>query len=88
MNAGNAAEVKVSRFKITVKGNMLETDPEMARTIARFSPVAWQHISFIGKYEFFNRGHVINIQEVIEKIITDFKIDISAVNHEWQGLQR
>jgi TnpA family transposase len=59
----------------------LEADPEMARTIARFSPVAWQHISFIGKYEFYNRGDIINIQEVIEKIIADFKIDISAASH-------
>lgn len=53
----------------------------MARAITRFSPVAWQHISFIGKYEFYNRGDIINIQEVIEKIMADFKIDISSASH-------
>ncbi len=42
--------------------HFLSVDPEMARTIAQFSLVAWQHISFIDKYEFYNRGHVINIQ--------------------------
>ena len=59
----------------------MEIDPEMARTIVRFSPVAWQHISFIGKYEFYNRGDIINIQELIENIIATLKIDISAVRH-------
>jgi hypothetical protein len=39
----------------------------MAKEILRFSPVAWQHINFIGKYEFYNRVDVLNIQEVIKK---------------------
>jgi hypothetical protein len=51
-------------------------------------PVAWQHISFIGKYEFYNRGDVINIQKVIENIVDDFKIDISATEHKQKGLQK
>lgn len=37
-------------------------DLVMAKQILRFSPVAWQHINFIGKYEFYNRGDTINIQ--------------------------
>ena len=37
-------------------------DPEMAKEILRFSPVAWQHINFIGKYEFYNRVDILNIQ--------------------------
>jgi len=65
----------------TLYQHYMEIDPEMARTIARFSPVAWQHISFIGKYEFYNRGDIINIQELIENIIATIKIDISAVSH-------
>jgi hypothetical protein len=51
--------------------------------ILRFSParpVAWQHINFIGKYEFYNRGDVLNIQEVIKKFTDVFKIDISPVS--------
>jgi hypothetical protein len=57
-------------------------DPEKTKEIIRFSPVAWQHISFIGKYEFCNRGDVINIQEVMENIIANLKIDISSTGHD------
>jgi len=53
-------------------------DPEKSKEIVHFSPIAWQHISFIGKYEFYNRDDAINIQEVIENIIGELKIDISA----------
>jgi TnpA family transposase len=56
-------------------------DPDMAKQILRFSPVAWQHINFIGKYEFYNRGDVIDIKEVIKNIISAFEIDIPAVSH-------
>ena len=51
-------------------------------TLMEMSPVsldAWQHINVIGKYEFYNRSDFINIQELIENIIADLKIDISAV---------
>jgi hypothetical protein len=34
------------------------------------------------KYEFYNRGDIINIQQLIENIIADLKIDISATGHE------
>jgi hypothetical protein len=54
---------------------------DMAKEILRFSPVAWQHINFIGKYEFYNRGDVLNIQEVIKNFTDVFKIDISSVSH-------
>ncbi len=53
--------------------------PDMAKQILRFSPVAWQHINFIGKYEFYNRADMPNIQEVIKNIIAGFENDISAV---------
>nr|WP_305910342.1 transposase [Methylomarinum sp. Ch1-1]MDP4523090.1 transposase [Methylomarinum sp. Ch1-1] len=43
------------------------SDPSKAKEILRFSPVAWQHINFIGKYEFYNQGSLLNIQEVIKK---------------------
>ena len=54
-------------------------DPKMAKEILRFSPVAWQHINFIGKYEFYNRGDMLNIQEGIKNFIAGFEIDISSV---------
>ena len=56
-----------------------DVDPEKVKILSRLSPVAWQHISFIGKYEFYNRENPINIQEVIEFLIVDSKIDISSI---------
>ena len=58
----------------------LTIDPEKAKEILRFSPVAWQHINFIGKYEFYNREHIVNIQDVIKKLIGEFEIDIPAAS--------
>jgi hypothetical protein len=54
-------------------------DPEMAKAIRRFSPVAWRHINFIGKYEFYARTDVLNIQELINNIVASFEINISPV---------
>jgi len=45
-------------------------------------PEKEKYISFIGKYEFYNRRDVINIQQLIENIIAGFKIDISATGYE------
>ncbi|MDZ4150857.1 MAG: Tn3 family transposase [Methylicorpusculum sp.] len=56
------------------------SDPSKAKEILRFSPVAWQHINFIGKYEFYNRGSLVSIQEVIKNLIGDFEIDFSAAS--------
>ena len=55
-------------------------NPEKAREIIRLSPVAWQHISFIGKYEFYNKMNSIEIQIVIEKLIDNIKNNISSVD--------
>ncbi len=57
-----------------------DVDPEKAKIISQLSPVAWQHISFIGKYEFYNRENPINIQEVIKFLLADSKIDILAAS--------
>ena len=35
-------------------GHYKEIDSEKTRKISKLSPVAWRHISFIGKYEFYN----------------------------------
>lgn len=64
----------------TLYQHYCSVDPEKAKEIVRFSPIAWQHINFIGRYEFYNRGDIINIQEVIENIIDDFEIVFSAVS--------
>jgi TnpA family transposase len=64
----------------TLHQHYQKVDPEMAKQIIRFSPVAWQHINFIGKYEFYNRVDIINIQELIKNIISAFEIDISSAS--------
>ncbi len=57
-----------------------DVDPEKAKIIRRLSTVAWQHLSFIGKYEFYNRENPINIQEVIKFLLAESEIDISTVS--------
>ena len=57
----------------------LKVEPDKANKISRLSPVAWQHISFIGKYEFYNRRVSINIQEVIDYLVSHSEIDFLAV---------
>jgi TnpA family transposase len=53
-----------------------DTEPEKLKIISRLSPVAWQHISFIGKYEFYNKDNLVNIQKVIKLLVDNSKIDI------------
>ncbi len=43
--------------------------------IKRLSPVAWQHINLVGKYEFRQNQKSINIQEVIEDVLRNSKIN-------------
>lgn len=50
------------------------------------SPVAWQHLSFIGKYEFCNSANIINIQKVIDILLTNSKIDFSSESRVQQGI--
>jgi translation elongation factor EF-Ts len=58
----------------------LTIDPEKAKEIVRFSPVAQQLNNFIGKYEFYNREYIVDIQQVIKKIIGEVEIDILAAS--------
>jgi len=67
-------------YQLFIYTAYLTIDPEKAKEIVRFSPVAWQHINFIGKYEFYNRENIVNIHDVINKLIGEFKIDISATS--------
>jgi hypothetical protein len=40
------------------------------------------------KYEFYNRGYMLNIQDVIKNVVAGFEIDISAASHGYQGFKR
>jgi hypothetical protein len=46
--------------------------------IIRLSPVAWQHINLIGIYEFYNDKESHNLHELIEKLVSNEKIDLLA----------
>ena len=48
---------------------------EQCDLIKRLSPVAWQHINLIGKYEFYLNQKTINIQVLIEKVLSNSEID-------------
>lgn len=47
--------------------------------ITQLSPVAWQHINLIGIYEFYNNKECLNLHEVIEKLLSNEKINLLAV---------
>ena len=57
-----------------------DKDQEKAKLISRLSPVAWQHLSFIGKYEFYRRGKPIDIQELVRFLLENSEINISSVS--------
>jgi len=40
--------------------------------IKRLSPVAWQHINLIGKYEFCQNQTTVNTQDIIETVLSNF----------------
>lgn len=46
--------------------------------IIRLSPVAWQHINLIGIYEFYTDQECLNLHELIEKLVSNKKIDLLA----------
>ena len=48
--------------------------------IIRFSPVAWQHINLIGMYEFNKGTESLDLQVIIESLLSNSKINLSAVN--------
>jgi len=49
-------------------------DPEKAKEIIRWSPVAWRFVNLIGNYEFYNSKQPIDIQKIIENLISEFEI--------------
>jgi hypothetical protein len=53
---------------------------EACLKIIRLSPVAWQHINLIGIYEFYNDNECLNLHEVIDKLVSNEKIGLSAAS--------
>ncbi len=58
----------------------LKKDQQKAKAIVQMSPVAWRHLSFLGKYEFCNKDKSINIQKVIELLLMSAENDICLEN--------
>ena len=52
---------------------------EECKKITRLSPVAWQHINLIGMYQFANDEQIVDLEVLVENIISDPKIDLSSV---------
>ena len=48
----------------------------MCELIKRLSPVAWQHINFVGKYEFRSDKNMINLQALTDFVLAHSKINI------------
>jgi hypothetical protein len=47
---------------------------EECRKIIKLSPVAWQHISLVGKYEFNRDGYdIINLTEIVRNFTKNLK---------------
>ena len=51
---------------------------EECEKIIRLSPVAWQHINLIGMYEFIKTGEALDLQGIVEFLISNSKIDLCA----------
>ncbi|MBU6339493.1 MAG: Tn3 family transposase [Rickettsiales bacterium] len=50
---------------------------EECNKIIRLSPVAWQHINLIGRYEFKNNTQTLDLQGIIEMLINDSEIGLA-----------
>lgn len=46
--------------------------------IMRLSPVAWQHINLIGRYEFNSNSSPLDLQRIIEMLIRNSEIDFAS----------
>jgi len=54
-------------------------DKEKCELIKRLSPVAWQHINMVGKYE-FHLGKVISIRKLVKSLMKNPKTQLYARN--------
>ncbi len=48
--------------------------------IIRLSPVAWQHINLVGRYEFNGDMIPLDLQGIIEKLINNSEIDFASAS--------
>ncbi|RAX06785.1 hypothetical protein CKY02_22165 [Photorhabdus bodei] len=72
----------------TILSALYEYYTEKSLEIIHWSPVAWRFVNLLGNYEFYRKDKIINIQNVIDKLITDFEIDFLGKVLSDKGLQR
>jgi len=46
-------------------------DEKVVALLQKISPVAWQHIHFLGRYDFMNNYNPINFEEILANLIFD-----------------
>jgi hypothetical protein len=64
------ASLLSSLYEFCLENNMTEE----CRKIIKLSPVAWQHISLVGKYEFNRDGYdIINLTEIVRNFTKNLK---------------
>ena len=54
-------------------------DKELYELITRLSPVAWQHINMIGKFQFLENKKIINIKSFIDNLMDDLRKDFKPL---------
>ncbi len=59
------------------KAYNMQNDQDLLNLMKRLSPVAWQHINLVGKYEFCQNQIVVNIQALIESVMMSSEIDFA-----------
>ena len=57
---------------------------KIARKLRKISPIAWQHIHFLGQYTFKGNDNTIDINEILKTIAWDF--EFNSGNHDKIGL--
>ena len=53
-------------------------DKKSCELIKRLSPVAWQYINLVGKYEFCHNQNIVDLQMVIKELLANPKINFMA----------
>ena len=59
-----------------------EKDKELYELITRLSPVAWQHINMIGKFQFLQNKKSIDIKAFIDDLMADLKKDFKPLRSQ------
>jgi len=66
------AQWKINKYK-------KEKNTKYCDMIKRLSPVAWQHINLVGKYDFCKNQINVNFQEFVENLKGGFKKKIPLI---------